>query len=103
MPLDQAVAAALTEPDDTTAPEPSPLTPRERDVLRLMADGKTDRAIGEALFMGRRTAEWHAARICAKLGVSTRTAAVAKAIAAGLIAQPPGTSSPPPGDGPSGD
>jgi DNA-binding CsgD family transcriptional regulator len=57
------------------------LSSRERDVLRLVAAGATDREIAEALFLSVRTVEAHVARIRAKIGVHTRTAAVA----AGLI------------------
>ena len=54
------------------------------DILRLLATGLPDRAIAEALFLSVRTVEAHVARILAKLGVHTRTAAVAAALADGL-------------------
>ena len=60
-------------------PMPS-LTPRELEVLRLIADGLTDREIGDALFVSRRTATSHVASILTKLGVPSRAAAVAYAI-----------------------
>ena len=47
------------------------LTPRERDVLLLLAEGRTDREIGDALFVSRKTASNHVANILAKLGVET--------------------------------
>jgi DNA-binding NarL/FixJ family response regulator len=62
------------------------LTPRETEILRLLATGETDPAIAAALFISVRTVEHHVAHILAKLGVRTRTAAVAAAIAAGLVA-----------------
>ena len=58
--------------------------PREVDVLRLIAAGKTDREIGETLFVSRRTAATHVARIFAKLGVGSRAAAAAWAVRHGL-------------------
>jgi DNA-binding CsgD family transcriptional regulator len=61
------------------------LSPRERQVLALLATGQTNPAIAEALFISARTVENHLAHIFAKLGVSTRTAAVAAALAAGLL------------------
>ncbi len=87
----QAVAAGL----DPFAPAAAsatavPLTPRESEVLRLLASGLTDPAIAARLFISVRTVENHVARIFAKLGVRTRTAAATAAIATGLVpaAQP---------------
>ncbi|MGH2869486.1 MAG: response regulator transcription factor, partial [Solirubrobacteraceae bacterium] len=55
------------------------LTPRERQVLALIAEGATNRQIGEALFMAEKTASVHVSRILAKLGVTGRTQAAAVA------------------------
>jgi len=55
------------------------LTPREQDVLRWLSAGKTDRDIGEILAISTRTVHKHLQRIYEKLGVETRTAAVARA------------------------
>jgi predicted ATPase/DNA-binding CsgD family transcriptional regulator len=60
------------------------LTRREADVLRLMADGQTDQEIADALFISKRTASSHVAAIIGKLGVESRTAAVAMAIRTGI-------------------
>ena len=65
------------------------LTAREAEILRLLVAGQTNAAIAGALFLSVRTVENHVARICAKLGVRTRTAAATAAIAAGLAAPPP--------------
>ena len=56
------------------------LTPREQEVLRWLSAGKTDRDIGEILGIGVRTVHKHLQRIYEKLGVETRTAAVARAL-----------------------
>ena len=48
------------------------LTPREREILALVADGLTSREIAEFLVISHRTVEWHRARIHAALGVSGR-------------------------------
>ena len=65
------------------------LTAREVEILRLLVAGQTNSAIAEALFLSVRTVENHVARISAKLGVRTRTAAATAAIAAGLVPPPP--------------
>ena len=62
------------------------LTDRERDVLTLLAEGRTNREIGEALFMAEKTASVHVSRILAKLDVRSRTEAAAVAHRLGLAA-----------------
>jgi DNA-binding NarL/FixJ family response regulator len=61
------------------------LTPREIEVLRLLADGLSDREIAERLFLSARTVGWHVTHVLAKLDAPTRTAAAAAAIRLGLI------------------
>ncbi|MFE4642166.1 LuxR C-terminal-related transcriptional regulator, partial [Streptomyces sp. NPDC056730] len=53
------------------------LTPREQDVLRLVAAGHSNRAIAEELYISPKTASVHVSNILAKLGVSGRTEAAA--------------------------
>jgi DNA-binding CsgD family transcriptional regulator len=65
---------------------PSPLTAREQDVLRLLALGRSNRQIGEELFISGKTASVHVSNILAKLGAASRTEAVAVAYREGLIA-----------------
>jgi DNA-binding CsgD family transcriptional regulator len=60
------------------------LTPRELEVLKLVALGMTDAAIGEALFISPRTASQHLRSIYAKLGVPSRAAATRYAVEHGL-------------------
>jgi DNA-binding CsgD family transcriptional regulator len=60
------------------------LTSREREVLVLVARGKTNREIGENLFISEKTASVHVSNIRAKLGAANRTEASAKARALGL-------------------
>ncbi len=55
------------------------LTPREREVLALVADGRTNRQIAEALFISGKTASMHVSNILAKLGVANRGEAAAVA------------------------
>jgi DNA-binding NarL/FixJ family response regulator len=61
------------------------LTPRERQVLRLLAEGLTARQIGSRLAISPRTAERHASGLYRKLHVRTRVQAVARAAAIGLV------------------
>ncbi|MEZ4531392.1 MAG: LuxR C-terminal-related transcriptional regulator [Thermomicrobiales bacterium] len=61
------------------------LTPRELDVLRLLADGKSNRQIASTLFITLKTADHHVARILAKLECRNRAAAVALAYQHGLV------------------
>ena len=61
------------------------LTERELDVLRLAAQGKTNRAIGSELGISHRTVQGHLASIYGKLGVNSRTEAVTEALRRGWI------------------
>ncbi|MFE5483550.1 AAA family ATPase [Streptomyces sp. NPDC056527] len=74
---------SLTAPDHAPEPEPGDdafgLTPREQDVLRLVAAGRTNRQIAEELFISPKTASVHVSNILAKLGVSGRGEAAALA------------------------
>ena len=62
-----------------------PLTEREGEVLRLMAQGKTNRQIASALIISERTVKFHVSSILAKLGVGNRTEAVTLAAQQGLV------------------
>jgi ATP/maltotriose-dependent transcriptional regulator MalT len=68
-----------------SARRPGPLTPRELEVLRLVADGLGDRAIAERLTLSEHTVHRHVANIHAKLRCSSRAAAVALAHRRGLL------------------
>jgi non-specific serine/threonine protein kinase len=61
------------------------LTRRERDVLRLLGEGRTDKEIGGVLQLSCRTVSNHVGSILTKLGVESRTAAVAVAMRHGLL------------------
>jgi LuxR family maltose regulon positive regulatory protein len=62
-----------------------PLTPREMEVLQLVAMGDTNQVIAETLFISVRTVKKHITNILGKLGVSNRTQAVVRAREVGLI------------------
>jgi DNA-binding CsgD family transcriptional regulator len=72
--------------EEAPAPEPAPLglTPREHEVLLLVAEGHTNREIGEQLYMSEKTASVHVSRILAKLEVGGRVEAAAVAHRLGL-------------------
>lgn len=61
------------------------LTDREREVLRLVAEGHTDRKVAEVLVISTRTVNRHLSNIFVKLAVPGRAAAVAYAIRQGLV------------------
>ncbi|MFD6285522.1 response regulator transcription factor, partial [Streptomyces sp. NPDC060205] len=65
------------------------LTSRENDVLLLLARGRTNRQIGEELFISGKTASVHVSNILAKLGAASRTEAVAIAYREGLVQAEP--------------
>ncbi|HWB57456.1 MAG TPA: LuxR C-terminal-related transcriptional regulator [Gaiellaceae bacterium] len=69
---------------DADAPTLPELTTRERDVLRLVADGLTNREIAERLVLSEHTVHRHVTNILRKLGLPSRTAAAAYAVRAGL-------------------
>lgn len=68
-----------------TSPPPAQLTPRELDVLRLVAFGQTNREIAETLGLTSSTAKTHVEHLIAKLGVSDRTQAAVRAVELGLV------------------
>ena len=61
------------------------LTPRERDVLRLVADGLSDQEVAGALFIGQGTVRSHLTSIFGKLEVGSRTAAIAASRRLGIL------------------
>ena len=80
------------EPDTTTTaatPEPAidpyGLTTREREVLDLVAQGRTNREIGDTLFISEKTASVHVTHILGKFGVSSRVEAALLAARAGMV------------------
>ena len=97
-PLFEAVEALARrarislEPVEAGAPEPAPtteidrfgLTPRETEVLGLLADGRTNRQIAETLFISESTAGVHVSNILGKLGVANRVEAAAIAYRLGV-------------------
>jgi predicted ATPase/DNA-binding CsgD family transcriptional regulator len=65
-----------------------PLTDRELEILRLIRDGLSNKEIAERLFLTVGTVKWYNKQTFQKLGVSSRTQAIARAQALGLIGDP---------------
>jgi DNA-binding CsgD family transcriptional regulator len=96
MPPEQAVeyALALARPGGPSAgPAPpqdagpaDPLTPREREVARLITEGRTNREIAEALVISEWTVDTHVRHILTKLELRSRTQVAAWAVEHGLVA-----------------
>ncbi|WP_035855624.1 response regulator [Cryptosporangium arvum] len=93
-PLEPAVAAKLVARFAQLADEPgrsrpqplvTPLTDRELDVVRLLADGRSNREIAAALFLAEGTVKNHVTGALAKLGARDRTQAALKARDLGLL------------------
>jgi DNA-binding NarL/FixJ family response regulator len=97
--LDPAVAGIVARhmragpgrrPADPRAAALAALTPREREVLAAVAQGLSNRAIGDLLGITERTARTHVSNLLAKLGLSSRTQAALLAVQGGLEPPPPG-------------
>jgi len=80
------VAAAVARADDEEEQLVEPLTPREIDVLELVAEGLSNKAIAGRLAISDQTVKFHVASIAGKLGAANRTDAVRRAVRLGLIA-----------------
>jgi NarL family two-component system response regulator LiaR len=87
--LDPSVAARILEelrrPQRHTPPPVNELTPREAEVLTLVARGRSNRAIGDQLFIGEETVKTHISNILAKLHLADRTQAAIYALRNGLV------------------
>ncbi len=90
--LDPAVARLLAErmrnrkaPADELA---EPLTDREKDVLRLLGQGMSNKEIGATLFITERTARTYVSNILGKLGLASRTQAALYAVEHKLVDNP---------------
>ena len=90
LPLHETVVspdwpAPASPPDNAQPAEPSPFSPREKQVACLMARGLKDRAIADRLVISPKTVEKHVGAVLRKTGTTGRTAAVMHALAAGWL------------------
>lgn len=82
--VDPALGAKLAQPSKAAGPVDD-LSPREREVLRLLALGYTNQEVAERLVVSVRTVESHRAHVMTKLRVDSRAAMVQHALRAGLL------------------
>ena len=84
--LEEGLAESVLRPRPALAPAlAEPLTPREVEVVQLLAEGLTKRRIGQRLGISEHTAKFHVNAILGKLGASSRSEAVAQAARLGLV------------------
>jgi DNA-binding NarL/FixJ family response regulator len=88
MHLDPSVARLLADSVRRPRPASADLTPREREVLGLVAQGASNRQIAETLVVSERTARTHVSAILGKLGLASRTQAALWAVREGLLPDP---------------
>jgi DNA-binding NarL/FixJ family response regulator len=87
--LDGGVAQRILDgPRHAPASDPDPLSPREREVLDLMAQGLTNRQIAARLWISGPTVKTHVSHILSKLGQPDRTQAIVHAMSKGIVATP---------------
>jgi DNA-binding NarL/FixJ family response regulator len=80
-----ADAIVLTPHPADRRPDAEPLTPREIEVLELLVEGLSNKAMAARLAISDQTIKFHVAAICGKLGAANRTDAVRRAIRRGLV------------------
>jgi DNA-binding CsgD family transcriptional regulator len=91
-PTGRAIAERLNIGSAPISPARFGLSPRESEVLLVLAEGRTNREIAERLFISERTVAVHVRRILAKLGVAGRVEATGLAIRLGLVPDDPSIS-----------
>jgi two-component system, NarL family, nitrate/nitrite response regulator NarL len=85
MPVEEGVPFAQAQPYEPVEQIVEPLTPREMDVLEMLAEGLSNKMIAHRLSISDHTAKFHVNSILAKLNAGTRTEAVTRGIRLGLI------------------
>jgi DNA-binding CsgD family transcriptional regulator len=85
VPAGEAADVALAPPQPAPPDPDAALTPREREVLELMAEGASNKMIARALGISVHTAKFHVGSVIDKLDATGRTDAVAQAARLGVI------------------
>ena len=83
--IDSAAAQALVASTAEETPKGEILTHRERDILVMLTEGKTNKEIANQLSLSEGTVRFHVSNILSKMGVSNRTEAVSFALQQGLV------------------
>ena len=86
--LDPVVARTLTRSLIAPARTATALTPREREILVLVAQGRSNHEIADTLVISERTARTHVSNVLAKLDLASRTQAALWAVREGLVTSP---------------
>ncbi len=86
--LDPVVARKLTRSLVAPARTATALTPREREILVLVAQGRSNQDIARTLVISERTARTHVSNVLTKLGLASRTQAALWAVREGLVTDP---------------
>jgi DNA-binding NarL/FixJ family response regulator len=83
--LDEGLAAWIRPPPELSRGEVEGLTPREAEVLGLLAEGLSNKGIAQRLGVSERTAKFHVESILGKLGAESRSEAIVLAARRGLV------------------
>lgn len=83
--IDSAAAQALVASADESSSSRDDLTKREREILVLLIDGKTNKEIAGQLSLSEGTVRFHVSNILSKMGVGNRTEAVSQALKQGMV------------------
>ena len=83
--MEPMLSAAAPLQRGVAEPGTEPLTPREVEVLRMLAEGDANKAIAWKLGISEHTVKFHVSSIMSKLGAASRTEAVATGIRQGLV------------------
>ena len=86
--LDSEIARRLTQDLRCGPAGPALLTPRERQILALLGEGRSNREIANILVISERTARTHVSNVLSKLNLTSRTQAALMAIREGLVPGP---------------
>jgi NarL family two-component system response regulator LiaR len=85
--IDSTAAKSLLENGNVLGAPDFKLTQREKEILKLLVDGKTNKEIAQQIHISLGTVRFHVSNILSKMGVSNRTEAVSLALKQGIVSQ----------------